>query len=667
MIKSKKQMLLVITIFTLILTVGSVTYAFFNYTRTGEANVIKTGRISFISRQTETINLTNLFPIDPTETGIMNDTTKVGTFEIEVEGDTDYVGGIEYLVSAVNSHVTTSTGQIVPISLDISVEGLGTYENNYFEERESKDTKIYKRLSGNGIMGDGNILVGYIPQNTTLGTPSGINGKITIKAYLDKNKIAISDTYDGNETDLMGTTNDWVDGRVVLTTDEWNSLQQNGISFQVKVEANEDIWVEETLYDVVERQTVMDNINSTYVNNTTPGIDFSNISSDTNGKGVYTFSSTSNDAYPVMYYRGAVENNNVLFANKCWKMVRTTDTGGVKLIYNGENKGTSEVPDCDNTGTDSQITLNIDGTDVNTFAFNENANSPAYVGYMYGSVYEVTNGEAEDSAYFGNSFIYDSTNNLYTLTNVKEWIDYNHHYTCNLTTTDGTCENIRYYYAYGTRNGKQYYLYFTLINGKSIEDALKEMQENNNDSNAKKMIDSWYEDNIDNTSYENKLEDTLFCNDRSIYSLGGLNPNDGMIGISNSTVYYSGYERQNVIKRPSLSCRKNDAFTIKNGKGNGALDYPVALLSSDEMILSGGGVLGSVISYLNNGTDYWLMSPYNFTSVNNSADFSTLNGAIYYGIVNKSRGLRPVLSLKNGITIVDNDADGTASKPYVIK
>ncbi len=36
MIKSKKQMLLVITIFTLILTLGSVTYAFFNYTRTGE-------------------------------------------------------------------------------------------------------------------------------------------------------------------------------------------------------------------------------------------------------------------------------------------------------------------------------------------------------------------------------------------------------------------------------------------------------------------------------------------------------------------------------------------------------------------------------------------------------------------------------------------------------
>ena len=30
------------------------------------------------------------------------------------------------------------------------------------------------------------------------------------------------------------------------------------------------------------------------------------------------------------------EKNNVIFANHCWQMFRTTDTGGVKLIYNGE-------------------------------------------------------------------------------------------------------------------------------------------------------------------------------------------------------------------------------------------------------------------------------------------------------------------------------------------
>ena len=30
------------------------------------------------------------------------------------------------------------------------------------------------------------------------------------------------------------------------------------------------------------------------------------------------------------------EMYNVKFANNCWRMIRTTDTGGVRLIYNGE-------------------------------------------------------------------------------------------------------------------------------------------------------------------------------------------------------------------------------------------------------------------------------------------------------------------------------------------
>ena len=31
-----------------------------------------------------------------------------------------------------------------------------------------------------------------------------------------------------------------------------------------------------------------------------------------------------------------LNKNNVIFANHCWQMIRTTDTGGVKMIYNGE-------------------------------------------------------------------------------------------------------------------------------------------------------------------------------------------------------------------------------------------------------------------------------------------------------------------------------------------
>lgn len=250
MIKSKKQMFIVIGVFALVMLLSTVTYAFFNYTRTGIANTISVGRMVFVTRQTETINLTNLFPIDPTETGIMDDATKVGTLEIEIEGDTDYSEGVEYLISTVNSQVTTGTGKTVPISLDVTVTGLGTPSDSYFTARNSKNATIYKRLSGDSVVGDQQLLVGYIKPNTTSGTDEGVDGKITIKAYFDKNKIAISDTYDGTESDNMGTTNNWVNGRTVLTTSEWNSLSTNGISFQVKIEANEGIWVRESQVNV---------------------------------------------------------------------------------------------------------------------------------------------------------------------------------------------------------------------------------------------------------------------------------------------------------------------------------------------------------------------------------------------------------------------------------
>jgi hypothetical protein len=93
-------------------------------------------------------------------------------------------------------------------------------------------------------------LVGYIVGST------GISGTLTISAYIDADRIAISDTYYENApspsaspvaspNDQYGTTTEWVDGRVVLTTTEWNSLSTNPISFKIKAESNEGLWVEE--------------------------------------------------------------------------------------------------------------------------------------------------------------------------------------------------------------------------------------------------------------------------------------------------------------------------------------------------------------------------------------------------------------------------------------
>ena len=617
---NKKVMLNIIAVAILIVSVIGVSIAFFNYTRTGAANTISVGRIAFVTRQTETINLTNLFPIDPTETGIMDDATKVGTLEIEIEGDTDYSEGVEYLISTVNSHVTTSTGKTVPISLSVTVTDLGTPSDSYFTARNSKNATIYKRLSGNEVIGDQQLLVGYIKPNTTSGTAEGIDGSITIKAYFDENRIAISDTYDGTESDNMGTTNSWVNGRTVLTTAEWNALSSTGISFQVKIEANEGIWVDEPMYNVMRMNAVMDNIQSTNVSATT-GIDFSKISGDTdsdnvldNGEGLYVRAGTENDAYPIVYYRGNVTDNNVYFAGHCWQIIRTTETGGTKLIYNGENTGTADEPACENTtGTARQITLNIEGTDTNTFQFSGNNlyNSPAYNGYTYNTpVYSVTNGNYASGSKFGNGVTYDGTN--YTITDVSDTLDATHHYTCGETNTT-TCSSIRYYFSYFTYSGTNYYNYFTLTNGKTIENVVSESLENGTtESNAKDKIETWYSENIDSTS-ASKIEDTVYCNDRSIYQLGGMNPNGGTLTNEISTQFlYSGYKRNNVDFNPSTKClRPLDAYTVESSNGNGLLDYPVGLITIDEMAMAG-GKLGTANAnlYLTTGAHYWSLSPF---------------------------------------------------------
>lgn len=64
-------------------------------------------------------------------------------------------------------------------------------------------------------------------------------------------------------------------------------------------------------------------------------IDFSKVSTTSNGRGVNTLSGTENDEFPIYYYRGNIDDNYVNFGGYCWRMVRTTDTGGVKLIYYG--------------------------------------------------------------------------------------------------------------------------------------------------------------------------------------------------------------------------------------------------------------------------------------------------------------------------------------------
>ncbi len=402
------------------------------------------------------------------------------------------------------------------------------------------------------------------------------------------------------------------------------------------------------LYNILADMAVMDNIASTYVTNSN-GIQFGARSSDTNGKGIYLRAGTENDVYPIYYYRGAVNDNHVLFANYCWRIIRTTDTGGIKLIYDGVPSNEQ----CNNTGVNTHLS-------TTSTAFNTNYDSPADVGYMYGTRYGTSNADG-DGWYYAPDVTYE--NGTYTLvakdtysvekkTNGQlRYLTYQH-YTCG-SSSSTTCTSVRYVYWFSFN----YVYYITLSNGKKVEDVLSEMFSNTNDSNIKGVIDTWYQNNM--TSYTNKLEDTIYCNDRSITESSGWNPNGGDI---QSIPYFSSYYRFN---NPSLVCaNKNDSFTVNESTtGNGKLTYPIGLLTSDELILAGVERGTSSTFYLNTSTSYWSSTPHLYTNQSRSFYFFS-GGTLDQTYMAVDNGVRPVVSLKHTIQLIDGD--GTTNNPYII-
>ena len=129
-----------------------------------------------------------------------------------------------------------------------------------------------------------------------------------------------------------------------------------------------NVQAEDLLYDELKNNAVRDDIASTYVTNEN-GIDFSEVSSDTNGKGIYMIGSTRNDKYPIIYYRGNISNNFIIYANFCWEIIRTTSTGGIKLQYAG-------VPN------NNKCTNTKEGLAIGKSEYNSTNDSRKY-GWMY--------------------------------------------------------------------------------------------------------------------------------------------------------------------------------------------------------------------------------------------------------------------------------------------
>ena len=349
------------------------------------------------------------------------------------------------------------------------------------------------------------------------------------------------------------------------------------------------------------------------------------------------------------YYRGAVKNNYVSFAGFIWRIIRQNGDGSVRLIYSG--KSTSD------TG---------EATTIGSSAFNEKYWDPTYVGYKYNEKFSLhENNETTGYSWFtntskysyGTGYSFDESTKKFTLTgDIKQltWKDNhdeivkNNLYSC-LNASCNAVYKIAGYYSE---------IIMTVQPITYSSNSYADILTNTMNSSIKTTLDAWYKNNM--LAYISYLADEVFCNDRSINSGSGY--------LTTTTTTYGAYGRLIDKMAPSLKCMQgSDKFTLTNE--NAKLDYPVSLITADEVSMAG-GVYNTINDeyYLYNGQCFWTASPSRYASIDSHANvWSVLpSGSLYpWHYATHSFAIRPVINLKADVQITKGD--GTSISPYQIK
>ena len=197
---------------------------------------------------------------------------------------------------------------------------------------------------------------------------------------------------------------------------------------------------------------------------------------------------------------------------------------------------------------------------------------------------------------------------------------------------------------------------------------------NTNDSTIKKVLDTWYTNNIKNTTNEQYIADAIYCNDREVSS---------GTGIGTTITYYKAHNRlmTGATPIPTLKCNQvNDRFTkettVSGVTGNGALTYPIGLITADEISYAGGiddydpvvGIYNTkYYLYTSNRYPFWTMSPRSYGSVAFECflGFDGPEGYVLYLSYYRVNGytyVRPVISILSDNLV----GTGTMSNPFKI-
>ena len=313
--------------------------------------------------------------------------------------------------------------------------------------------------------------------------------------------------------------------------------------------------------------------------------------------------STEDDYGTSYYFRGAVKNNYVQFANKCWRIVRVGGGGSVKLILHNDNTtGAANPCDAANNSTSAAF-ARYSGTTYES-AFNEKYDENAYVGFMYGTIPGCEN--------------HPEINNA------------------------NDCE---YTWSYST--------------------SYAEAHANTNKSTILTNLETWY--NISLKTYENVIDNTVWCNDKTnvtdtTYDPWNWKPNG--LGYGTNVTFYGATQRLVSTSGsaggtgPSLKC---------NGELSKITSKVGLITADELAFAGYAFKISNTTAYLqeNTGTTLWCsLSPYDF--LDNYADvwYVGFSGDFDNNYVGYRYGLRPAISLVSNITI--SGGTGTSEDPYVI-
>ncbi len=224
------------------------------------------------------------------------------------------------------------------------------------------------------------------------------------------------------------------------------------------------------------------------------------------------------------------------------------------------------------------------------------------------------------------------------------------HYTCfNLS---GICNT--YYYVYTTASDRAYSI--LIGNGKYVSTDLTDtnnvlyemLRVNTNNSTMKNAVDNWYSNNL-YSSYDSYIDDTVYCNNRSITSFGGWDPTANNTS-SNPLLFAEDTPTTN------LSCTNvTDQFSVSNP--NAHLTYKVALISRPETkLLNQDSAIATKATFVT-------LSParYGGSGININIVSQTMGNR---GSVTGSWYIRPSITLIADIAC--SSGTGTKTDPYVV-